>query len=180
MKLLLLSLVAGAALLPAFASAASPDLYSIPVQNIDGQPTSLKPYAGKVLLIVNTASKCGFTPQYEGLEALYRKYKGQGLEVLGFPANEFGGQEPGSNAEIKTFCTSNYQVSFPMFSKIHVKGPETHPLFKDLTTATAAPGWNFNKYLISRDGRILAHYDSETEPQSDTLTKAIETALAAK
>ena len=182
----LLSLLAGVvapALLTIAAAAPAPKLYSIPVETIDGQPASLGEYAGKVLLVVNTASKCGFTPQYEGLEALWQKYQGQGLEVLGFPSNDFGEQEPGSNAEIKSFCTSRFHVTFPMFSKVHVKGAEQHPLFAELTAGAPKPepvGWNFNKFLISRDGRILAHFDSETEPDSATLKKAIESALAEK
>jgi glutathione peroxidase len=180
----LCSLLFCAAALVSAVSAAEPNLFTIPVQTIDGKDTTLQPYAGKVLLIVNTASQCGFTPQYEGLEALWSKYQGQGLEVLGFPANDFGAQEPGSNAEIKQFCTSKFHVTFPMFSKIHVKGSEQHPLYAALTgPASPKPGpvgWNFNKFLISRDGKILAHFQSETEPDSATLTQAIETALKAK
>jgi glutathione peroxidase len=164
--------------------AEAPKLFSIPVQTIEGEQTTLQPYAGKVLLIVNVASQCGYTPQYEGLQALHQKYQSRGLEVLGFPANDFGEQEPGSNADIKEFCNSRYHVTFPMFAKIHVVGPEQHPLYAALTGPQSLKpgpvGWNFNKILISRDGKILAHFESDTEPDSAELTKAIETALTAK
>jgi len=163
-------------------SAEEPQLYSIPLKDIDGRDTSLKAYAGKTLLIVNVASQCGFTPQYEGLEALYRKYKDKGLMVLGFPCNDFGEQEPGTNGEIKLFCSGKYNVTFPLFDKLHTIGAERHPLYTALSgPASPAPGpvtWNFNKYLISHDGRILAHFESEVEPESATLTKAIDAALA--
>jgi glutathione peroxidase len=159
-------------------------LYSIPLKDINGKDTSLKAYAGKALLIVNVASQCGFTPQYEGLESLYRKYKDKGLVVLGFPCNDFGQQEPGTNGEIKQFCSSKFDVTFPLFDKLHTKGPEQHPLYTALSgPASPAPGpvtWNFNKYLISRDGKILAHFESDVEPDSSTLTKAIDAALAGK
>jgi glutathione peroxidase len=165
-------------------SAEEPNLYNIPLKDIDGKETSLKSYAGKALLIVNVASECGFTPQYEGLEALYLKYKDRGLVVLGFPCNDFGGQEPGTNDEIKHFCSSKYSVTFPLFDKLHTKGAEQHPLYAALTGPTSpAPGpvtWNFNKYLISRDGKILAHFKSDVEPDSATLTQAIDAALAGK
>ena len=164
--------------------AADAPLYAIPLKDIDGKDTSLKAYAGKALLVVNVASQCGFTPQYSGLEALWRKYKTQGLVVLGFPCNDFGAQEPGTTSEIKQFCSSNFDVTFPLFDKLHVKGPEQHPLYAALTGSTSPlPGdvkWNFGKFLISRDGKILARFDSETEPGSDELAKAIDTALAAK
>jgi glutathione peroxidase len=171
-------------LLPAIlltVSAAAADLVSIPLKDIDGKDTSLKAYGGKVCLIVNVASKCGFTPQYDGLEALYRKYKDQGLVVLGFPCNDFGSQEPGTEAEIKTFCTSKYDVTFPMFSKLHVKGPDQHPLYAALTGPdSAAPGpvkWNFGKFLIGKDGKFIARYDSNVTPGDQKLVEAIETAL---
>ena len=170
------------AVLPA--PAASPDIQSIPLKSIDGKDTSLKAYSGKVLLIVNVASKCGFTPQYEGLEALYKKYEGQGLVVLGFPSNDFGGQEPGDEAAIQQFCKVRFGVTFPLFTKLHTKGPEQHPLYAALTgPASPAPGpikWNFNKFLIGRDGAIVKRYPSETEPDSAELAKDIESALAAK
>ncbi len=164
--------------------AEAPKLDTIPLKDIDGKETSLTPYAGKVLLIVNVASECGFTPQYAGLEALWRKYRERGLVVLGFPANDFGAQEPGTNAEIKKFCTSRYEVTFPMFEKLHVKGPEQHPLYGALTGAAAGlPGdvqWNFGKFLVGRNGRLVARYDSDTEPDSGTLAEAIEKALGTK
>ena len=133
---------------------------------------------------MNVASKCGFTPQYEGLEALSRKYKDAGLMVLGFPCNDFGAQEPGTNAEIKQFCSSKFDVSFPMFDKLHVKGPEQHPIYTALSGKDAPfPGdvkWNFGKFLIGRDGKILARFDSNVTPDSKELTDAIGKALAAK
>ena len=163
-------------------SAEEAALYSIPLKDIDGKDTSLKAYAGKALLIVNVASQCGFTPQYEGLEALYRKYREKGLMVLGFPCNDFGEQEPGTNNEIKQFCSSKFSVTFPLFDKLHTIGAERHPLYTALSGPTSpAPGpvtWNFNKYLISRDGKILAHFESDVEPESSTLIKAIDAALA--
>ena len=159
-------------------------LYTISLKDIDGQPTSLKAYQGKVLLIVNVASKCGFTPQYAGLEALQQKYKDQGFSVLGFPCNQFGGQEPGTNEQIKQFCSSKYQVTFPLFDKIEVNGPKRHPLYAVLAgEASPFPGdikWNFNKFLIGRDGKILKRFDSKVKPDSAELTQAIESALAAK
>jgi glutathione peroxidase len=165
-------------------NAADAPLYSIPLKDIDGKDTSLKAYSGKALLIVNVASKCGFTPQYEGLEALSRKYKDAGLVVLGFPCNDFGSQEPGTNAEIKQFCSSKFDVNFPMFDKLHVKGPEQHPLYTALSGKGAPfPGdvkWNFGKFLIGRDGKILARYDSDVKPDSKELSDAIDKALAAK
>jgi len=171
-------------LLPVFAltmTAAAADLQSIPLKDIDGKDTSLKAYNGKVLLLVNVASKCGFTPQYEGLEALYRKFKDRGLIVLGFPSNDFGSQEPGTEAEIKTFCTSKYDVTFPMFSKLHVNGPEQHPLYTALTgSESSAPGpvkWNFGKFLVGKDGKLITRYDSGTKPSDPKLEEAIEKAL---
>lgn len=163
---------------------AAPNLYDIPVKDIDGKETSLKPYAGKVMLIVNVASKCGNTPQYKGLESLYRKYKDQGLVVLGFPSNQFGGQEPGSNEEIKQFCTKNYDVSFPMFDKLDVKGANQHPLYKELSGKQAPfPGdvkWNFGKFLVGRDGKIIKRIEPGVKPESPQVVDAIEAALAAK
>lgn len=137
-------------------------------------------YAGQVLLIVNTASKCGFTPQYEGLESLQQKYAAQGFTVLGFPSNDFKGQEPGSEKEIQEFCTLTYGVKFPMFEKVHVTGPEATPLYRSLQQATGvAPGWNFHKYLISRDGRVIANFPSKVKPEDAELTAAIERELKA-
>jgi glutathione peroxidase len=137
-------------------------------------------YSGQVLLVVNTASKCGFTPQYEGLEALQRQYAARGFSVLGFPSNDFMGQEPGSEAEIKEFCTLTYGVKFPMFEKVHVKGEDATPLYRDLATQTGvAPGWNFHKYLIGRDGRVVANFSSKVKPDDPALVAAIERELKA-
>ncbi len=145
----------------------------------DDAPQDLCQYAGKVVLVVNTASFCGFTKQYEGLEALYAKYQGRGLVVLGFPSNQFGEQEPGSAKEIADFCFNTYGVKFPMFAKTEVKGPKKNALYMELAKATQAePKWNFNKYLIDRNGKVLAHYASNVEPQSSTLVLAVEKALA--
>ncbi|EEF61131.1 glutathione peroxidase [Pedosphaera parvula] len=163
---------------------AQSSLYDIPLKDIDGKDTSLKAYKGKVVLIVNVASRCGFTPQYEGLEATYKKYEEKGFVILGFPCNDFGFQEPGTAEEIKKFCSSKYSVTFPLFEKLHVKGPEQHPLYAALTgKASPVPGevkWNFGKFLISKEGKILQRYDSKVKPDSTELTTAIESALAAK
>jgi glutathione peroxidase len=163
---------------------AAGSLYDIPLKDIDGRDTSLKAYQGKVLLLVNVASKCSFTPQYKGLEALCQKYSAQGLVVCGFPCNQFLAQEPGTDAEIKAFCTSKYEVTFPMFSKLEVNGPNRHPLYERLADqASPFPGnihWNFTKFLVGRDGKIIARFDSKVKPDSEIVTKAIEDALAAK
>ncbi len=158
-------------------------IYEFKPTNINGKETSLSEFEGDVLLIVNTASECGYTPQYEGLQALQQKYSEKGFNVLGFPANNFGGQEPGTDEEIKKFCKVNYDVSFPMFSKLSVKGSDQHPLFKYLTNAdnpdfTGQIKWNFEKFLISKDGTLLRRFQSATEPESDEITKAIEQALS--
>jgi len=173
-------------------------LEAIPVRTVDGQPASLADYAGKVRLVVNVASKCGLTPQYEGLEALYRKYHQRGFEVLAFPANEFGGQEPGSEAEIKEFCSTRYDVTFPLFAKIIVKGPGQHPLYAALTRARSAgaasrgqpskPGtnedlsqeisWNFEKFLLSRKGEVVARFAPDVTPSDPQLVAAVERELA--
>ncbi|MCX6952252.1 MAG: glutathione peroxidase [Verrucomicrobia bacterium] len=159
-------------------------LYEIPVKDIDGKATSLAPYKGRVLLVVNVASECGYTPQYQGLEAVYKKYAGQGLTVLGFPCNQFGGQEPGSNAEIKQFCSTTFHVTFPLFDKVEVNGANRHPLYTALAgKGSPFPGnikWNFGKFLIGRDGKVVARFDSGDEPESPAVLKAIEAALAAK
>jgi glutathione peroxidase len=163
---------------------AADTLYDVPLKDIDGQPTSLKAYKGKVLLVVNVASKCGYTPQYAGLEALQEKYKDKGLSVLGFPCNQFGGQEPGTNEEIKQFCSSKYQVTFPLFDKIEVNGPHRHQLYTVLAgEGSPFPGdikWNFSKFLIGRDGKILKRFESKVKPDSPELVQAVETALAGK
>jgi glutathione peroxidase len=167
-----------------FMTARAESLHEIAVRDIDGKATTLAPYQGRVLLIVNVASECGYTPQYEGLQAIFKKYEGQGLTVLGFPCNQFGGQEPGTNAEIKQFCSSKFHVTFPLFDKIDVNGTHRHPLYAALAGKSSPfPGdikWNFTKFLIGRDGRILKRFGSGTEPDSPELTKAVEAALAAK
>ena len=144
-------------------------------------PVSLnKTYAGDVLLVVNTASKCGFTPQYEGLEALHQQYAARGFSVLGFPSNDFKDQEPGTEADIKEFCTLTYGVKFPMFEKVQVKGAQATPLYLDLARETGVqPGWNFHKYLIGRDGKVLANFPSKVRPDDPQLIDAIERALKA-
>lgn len=156
-------------------------IHGIPLVDINGKPTSLKKHQGKVLLIVNVASKCGFTGQYAGMEALYRKYKTKGLVVLGFPCNQFFGQEPGSNAEIAQFCSSKYDVTFPMFAKLDVKGKKQHPLFAHLTGENSPkPGkvsWNFNKFLIGRNGKLIERFGSMTKPESKKLLAALEREL---
>jgi glutathione peroxidase len=171
-------------LLQVVCAQAASSIYDIPLKDIDGKATSLKPYEGKVLLIVNVASKCGYTPQYTGLEALYEKYKDKGLLVLGFPCNQFGGQEPGTNEQIKQFCSSKYEVTFPLFDKIEVNGPNRNQLYTVLAGESSPfPGnikWNFNKFLIGRDGKILKRFESKVKPDSEELVQAVEAALAAK
>jgi glutathione peroxidase len=163
---------------------AAGSIHETSVRNIDGQETSLKAYNGKVLLIVNVASHCGFTPQYKELEAVYEKYKDKGLVVLGFPCNQFGQQEPGTDEEIKQFCSSKYNVTFPLFDKIDVNGPKRHPLYTELAGKDSPyPGdikWNFSKFLIGRDGKILKRFESPVVPNSPQVTQAIEAALAQK
>lgn len=158
---------------------AADSVYDFTMNTIDGNPQALSAYKGQVLLIVNTASKCGFTKQYAGLQLLYEKYKARGFTVLGFPANNFMGQEPGTNEEIQQFCTTRYNVTFPMFGKISVKGDNIHPLYAWLTShPNGAPvSWNFNKFLIGRDGNLIAHFGSRTAPEAEELAAAIEKAL---
>jgi glutathione peroxidase len=158
-------------------------MYDFTMNSIDGKPEALAQYKGKVVLVVNVASRCGFTPQYAGLEALYQKYRGKGLVVLGFPANDFLWQEPGSNEDIKTFCSRKYGVTFPMFAKIAVKGRDKAPLYQYLTDKKLHPrtggeiGWNFVKFLVGRDGAVLARFGSSTTPESAEMAQAIEAAL---
>ena len=153
------------------------------MKSIDGKDVKLDSYSGKVLLLVNVASKCGYTSQYRGLESVYKKYKEQGLVVMGFPANNFFWQEPGTNEEIKTFCTTKYNVTFPMFAKISVKGDKIHPLYKFLTSKQTNPefggaiSWNFNKFLVDRAGKVVARFSSKDEPESEKVIQAIEQAL---
>jgi len=159
-------------------------IYDIAVKDIDGKDTTLAAYKGKVVLIVNVASHCGYTPQYANLEAVYKKYKDQGFVVLGFPCNQFGGQEPGTNEEIKQFCTAKYDVTFPLFDKIDVNGANRNPLYVALAgEASPFPGnikWNFTKFLIGKDGKIINRFDSKVKPDAPEATAAIEAALAAK
>jgi glutathione peroxidase len=165
-------------------AASAGSVHKTSVKDIDGKAVNLDSYRGKVLLIVNVASRCGYTPQYKQLESVYEKYKDQGLVVLGFPCNQFGAQEPGSNEEIKQFCSSKYNVTFPLFDKIDVNGPNRHPLYTCLAgTDSPYPGdikWNFSKFLISRDGKILKRFESKVVPDSPEATQAIEAALAQK
>jgi len=186
----------------------STSIYDIPLNTLAGEPASLGDFKGKVVLVVNVASKCGLTPQYEGLEKLYKDYKDKGFVIAGFPSNDFAGQEPGTADEIATFCTMNYGVDFPMFEKIPVVGPEKHPLYAALieaqpkavntggtvfverlteylekqgTSPNAAPEvlWNFEKFLISKDGEVVERFAPDTDPLNPTLTTAIEAELAA-
>ena len=155
-------------------------LYSFTMQDIDGKPMPLSAYKGKVLLLVNVASKCGNTPQYKGLEETYQKLQPQGFEILGFPANNFGHQEPGKNQEIKEFCELTYGVQFPMFGKISVKGADMDPLYHYLTTETDFKGdigWNFAKFLVNRRGRVVARFDPSTKIESPAVMEAIQEAL---
>ncbi|MBA2621147.1 MAG: glutathione peroxidase [Acidobacteria bacterium] len=167
-------------------SAKTKSVLDFKMKNIDGADVKLNKYKGNVLLIVNTASKCGYTPQYEGLEAIYEKYNAKGFYVLGFPANNFGGQEPGTASEIKEFCTSKYKVKFPMFAKISVKGEDQDPLYKFLTAKETNPNfageitWNFNKFLIDKNGKVVARFTSKDTPESEAVTSAIEKYLKQK
>ena len=166
--------------------AGAANIGDIKLNDINGQPTSLKAYAGKVVLLVNVASKCGNTPQYKGLEAMYEKYKDKGFVIVGVPCNDFGEQEPGSAEEIVKFCTDKYQVTFPLMEKIHVKGPEQHPLYAALTGDQAIPGpkgvidWNFAKFVIGRDGKVIKRFANKVQPENADLVQTVETALAAK
>jgi glutathione peroxidase len=147
------------------------------LNSIDGQPAPLAQYKGKVVMMVNVASQCGFTPQYAGLEALYEKYKDQGFVILGFPANNFGMQEPGTNEEIKTFCDRTYHVTFPMYAKISVKGDDKHPLYQYLTQTGGDVKWNFTKFLVGKDGKVIARFESAVKPESPEVAAAIRKAL---
>jgi len=166
-----------------FAKSMAP-VHEIALKDIDGKPTNLGAFGGKTILLVNVASHCGYTPQYEALEAVHQKYRDRGFTVVGVPCNDFGAQEPGSNDEIKQFCSSKYNVTFPLMDKIHVKGPEQHPLYTYLTGKDAAfPGdikWNFGKFLIGPDGKVLKRWDSAVKPDSKEVTDAIEASLAKK
>jgi glutathione peroxidase len=179
MKKLLIAALA----LVALPLVAEDSVHDFKVKNIKGEDVDLSGYKGKVLLIVNVASKCGATPQYDPLQALYAKYADKGLVVLGFPANNFGGQEPGTNEEIVEFCTSNYSVEFPMFSKVSVKGDDKAPLFTYLTGAENPDkqgdiGWNFEKFLVGKDGKLIRRFPTKVKPDDATVVAAIEEALA--
>jgi glutathione peroxidase len=170
-----------------FAESAKPkSIYEFPLKDIDGKDVRLKKYKGNVLLIVNTASKCGYTPQYEGLQKIHEKYNAQKFYVLGFPANNFSEQEPGTEKEIKEFCESKYKVTFPMFAKISVKGADQNPLYKFLTGKKTNPAfagdisWNFNKFLINKKGQIVARFSSKDKPDSEVVMQAIEKYLKEK
>ncbi len=153
-------------------------LYDFKITNIDGQPVDLAQYKGKVALVVNVASKCGYTKQYKGLESLYREYKEQGLEILGFPSNDFGTQEPASEAEIKSFCSLTYDVTFDMFSKVKVSGAGMTDAYKYLTETTGSQvQWNFNKFLVDKEGKVVKYYSSSVAPESAELRKDIEALL---
>lgn len=160
-------------------------IHEIPVKTLDGQDSSLGSLAGKALLVVNVASKCGLTPQYSGLERLQERFGGQGFSVVGFPCNQFAGQEPGSAEEIQTFCSTTYGVTFPLFEKIDVNGEGRHPLYTELTKTADADDetgdvqWNFEKFLVSADGEVLARFRPRTEPEDEQVVKAIEAALPA-
>ena len=172
------TLLLAVAALPGFAA----EMTAIPFETITGEANSLAAYKGKVVLVVNTASKCGLTPQYKGLEALQKKYADKGFTVIGFPCNDFNGQEPGTAEEIATFCKTKYDVSFPLMAKIHVKGPEQHPLYTALTGKDGAfPGdvkWNFGKFLIGKDGTAIARFEPKQKPEDPEVTAAIDAALA--
>ena len=181
---LLMTLVAGFAAAQTKTGGKVPDVFNFTMNTINGQPVNLSKYAGKVVLIVNTASQCGYTYQYEGLQSLHQKYASRGLTILGFPSNDFGQQEPGTNQEIQQFCKANYGVQFDMFSKVQVLGPGKVALYDFLTSKSTNPKfpgeikWNFEKFLISRDGQILSRFTSEVEPESRQISVAIEAALA--
>jgi glutathione peroxidase len=176
------SILIGAILTMATSLSAGSGLYGFTLNNIDGKPAPLADYKGKVVLLVNVASQCGYTPQYSALESVYEKYKDQGFVILGFPANNFGSQEPGTNAEIKTFCTRKYSVTFPMYAKISVKGADKAPLYQYLTEQTS-PGisgeiqWNFTKFLVDRNGNVVKRFEPPVKPDAKEVTDAIEKEL---
>jgi glutathione peroxidase len=159
-------------------AAPAASLYDYKVNSLDGKPVDLATYKGHVTLVVNVASHCGFTVQYTGLEKLYTDYQGKGFFILGFPSNDFGGQEPGTPQEIATFCTSKYSVTFPLFEKVKTKGDGQAPVYEFLTTGFSAPTWNFCKYLIGKDGKVIQFFPSAVKPEDKQLRDAIDAALA--
>ena len=176
----LFATLAAIALLAAPASAkgdAAMSFYNLTADMLDGTPKNLSDYKGKVLVVVNTASECGYTPQYAGLEELYKTYKDKGVVVLGFPSNDFGGQEPGTATEIKTFCETKYHVTFPMFAKVKTKGDGQSSVYKFLVAGHGEPKWNFHKYVVGRDGQVVASFASAVKPDSEELKTAIQGAL---
>jgi glutathione peroxidase len=183
--MLLVPLFLGAALAqpipaePSGGAVPSASFFSLQAKTLDGKPAELATYAGKVVVVVNVASQCGFTPQYKGLEALYEEMKDKGVVVLGFPSNEFGGQEPGTEAEIQAFCQKNYGVTFPMFSKIVTKpGPDQSPVYAFLTQIGSVPNWNFCKYVVGKDGKVKSFFPSKVKPEDAELRDALAKALA--
>ena len=183
MRQTILAIEAAALLLATVAMADAASLYDYRLEDIDGKPVMLEQFRGKVLMVVNTASRCGYTYQFDGLETLFKQYEDRGLVILGFPSNDFLGQEPGTNQEIKQFCTLSFGVTFPMFAKIKVTGKDMHPLYRYLTEKSTDPrfagavSWNFNKFLIGRDGSVAARFRTQDEPQSAAVRAAVEAAL---
>ncbi len=166
-------------------SALAANIYDFTLPSIDGKPMPLAKFKGKVVLVVNVASRCGYTPQYSALESLYEKYKGQGFVIVGFPANNFGAQEPGTNKEIKTFCSRKYNVTFPMYSKVSVKGDDQTPLYQYLTKQTGSSiagdiKWNFTKFLVDRNGNVVERFESAVTPDSKEVVSAVEKQLSQK
>ena len=184
MRMSTLALISAAAMASVASAASAADTsnaYQFSFVSIDGKPLPLSEFKGKTVLVVNTASQCGYTPQYTQLEAIYKKYKDKGLIVLGVPSNDFGGQEPGSNAEIKKFCEGNYDVDFPLTTKYDVKGPDAHPFYQWAATTggdAAVPKWNFHKLLIDSKGNLVAEFPTKTKPDAPDVTRAIESSLA--
>ena len=182
MRTMLRGLVLSLVIMTSASMFAASDIYSFTLPSLDGEPMPLANFKGKVILVVNVASRCGFTPQYAGLEALYKKYKDQGFVILGFPANNFGGQEPGTNQEIKTFCSTKYSVTFPIYAKVSVKGADQTPLYQYLTkeadpTHSGDIKWNFTKFLVDRNGNVVQRFESAVTPESPDVVSAVEKLL---
>ena len=182
MRTILRGLVLGLVIMTSASMFAASSIYSFTLPSLDGEPMPLANFKGKVILVVNVASRCGFTPQYTGLEALYKKYKDQGFVILGFPANNFGGQEPGTNQEIKTFCSTKYSVTFPIYAKVSVNGSDQTPLYQYLTkeadpTHTGDIKWNFTKFLVDRNGKVVQRFESAVTPESPEVVDAVEKLL---